>query len=127
MDNKDSITTLPVGAVGGPYLDAGAYVLAKKIATRQIPDSVKVRHILIGTIDPNTGAPIRPDSVAKKTADSLFMVIKAGGNFGVLAAQFSDDQGSKNNGGEYDFSSINLDLAKNSESLHFTEPLVVTR
>jgi peptidyl-prolyl cis-trans isomerase D len=119
MDNKDSITTLPVGAVGGPYLDAGAYVLAKKIATRQIPDSVKVRHILIGTINPNTGAPIRPDSVAKKTADSLFMVIKAGGNFGVLAAQFSDDQGSKNNGGEYDFSSINLDLAKEFREFAF--------
>jgi peptidyl-prolyl cis-trans isomerase D len=67
-----------------------------------------MRHILIGTVNPQTGQPIREDSVAKKKADSLFAVIKAGGNFGALAAQFSEDEGSKQRGGEYEFSSVDL-------------------
>lgn len=110
MDAKDTIVNMPVGAVAGPYLDGGAYVIARKLETRMVPDSVKVRHILIQVQDPRTGAITRSDSAAKKTADSIYAAIKAGANFGALAAQFSDDQGSKANGGEYNFSSADLNL-----------------
>jgi len=108
MTTKDSIASMSVGAVVGPYIDGGSYVIAKKVDAKNLPDSINCRHILIGTVNPQTGQPIREDSVAKKKADSLFAVIKAGGNFGALAAQFSEDEGSKQRGGEYEFSSVDL-------------------
>lgn len=108
MSSRDSIIGMPVGSVIGPYLDANAYVIAKKLETRQLPDSVKCRHILIGTIDPRTGQAKRTDSAAKKMIDSLFAAIKAGADFGTLAATSSEDEGSRNNKGEYNFSSVDM-------------------
>jgi peptidyl-prolyl cis-trans isomerase D len=112
IDAKDSIVNMPVGSVVGPYLDGGAYVIARKIDVRMVPDSVKVRHILIGINDPRTGQVKRTDSAARKIADSVFAAIRSGADFRSLAAQYSEDEGSKNNGGEYDFSSVNLNLAR---------------
>ncbi len=112
MGAKQSIIDMPAGTVVGPYADAGSFVLAKKIAVRTVPDSVKCRHILIGTVDPQTGAQIRPDSTAKRTADSVIAAVRSGANFGALAAQLSDDQGSKNNAGEYNFSTADVNLAR---------------
>ncbi|MEY4629362.1 MAG: hypothetical protein RLZZ595_1688 [Bacteroidota bacterium] len=108
MSAKDSVVSMSNGSVIGPYLDGGSYVLAKKLETRALPDSIKVRHILIGVVDPQTGQMRRADSAAKKTADSIFSVIKSGGNFGALALALSEDEGSKNNGGEYNFSSVDM-------------------
>ncbi len=95
----DSISKLPVGTVFGPYVDKGNYVLAKILGTKSIADSVKARHILIATVNPQTGKPILEDSIAKKRADSIFVAIKAGGDFIALAKQFSSD-GSKDKGGD---------------------------
>jgi len=123
MDAKDSLVSLPVGSVYGPYLDGGAYAIAKKVDVRMIPDSVKVRHILIGVVDPNSGTVRRSDSAARKTADSLFAALRAGADFRTLAATYSDDEGSKNNGGEYDFSSIDMGrLAKEFADYAFYNP-----
>ena len=108
MTAKDSIIGMSVGSVVGPYIDGGSYVIAKKVDAKNLPDSVKCRHILIGTVNPQTGQQTRADSVAKKKADSIYAVIKAGGNFGALAAQLSEDEGSKQRGGEYQFSSVDM-------------------
>ena len=66
MPNKDSIIALPDGGVFGPYEDAKNYVLAKKISTKILPDSIKCRHILLGTMDPQTQQPLIADSTAIK-------------------------------------------------------------
>lgn len=95
----DTILKQPMGTVYGPYLDRGQFVLAKVLGSKTFPDSVKARHILIPTVDPQSGQPIALDSVAKKQADSLFDAIKAGADFAKLAAQFSSD-GSKEKGGD---------------------------
>ena len=95
----DTIIKLPVNTVYGPYLDGKDYSIAKLIGTKQIPDSVKARHILIATTDTKTNQPIMQDSVAKKRADSLFDAIKTGGDFADLAKRFSSD-GSKDKGGD---------------------------
>lgn len=95
----DTIIKLPVGGVYGPYVDRGGYALAKMLGSKNFPDSVKARHILIPTVNPQTGQPIAIDSVAKKQADSIFNAIKAGADFAKLAAQFSSD-GSKDKGGD---------------------------
>ncbi len=96
---KDSIIKQAVGVVSGPYVDGANYSIAKIIGTKELPDSVKARHILIGTRDPQSGAELMSDSAAKKLADSLFASIKAGANFVELAAKYSTD-GSKTKGGD---------------------------
>jgi peptidyl-prolyl cis-trans isomerase D len=103
---KDSIFAVGVGNVYGPYIDGSNYALAKIIASKPIPDTVKIRHILIGLYqqDPQSGQqiPIRDTATAKKLADSLFLAIQKGSNFDSLVVAFSTDQGSANNGGVYD-------------------------
>jgi len=99
VPNADSIQRLADGAVFGPYIDGGKVVLAKMIAKRSLADSVKARHILIST---QNGT---PDSVAEKRIDSIVTAIKGGASFAALCQQFTDDAGSKEKGGEYDFSS----------------------
>ena len=108
MGAKDSIIAMSVGEIIGPYLDGGNYVIAKKVETRSLPDSIKVRHILVGVVDPRSGQQKRSDSAAKKTADSIYNAIKGGADFGSLAATQSEDQGSKMNGGEYNLSSVDM-------------------
>ncbi len=100
VPNKDSISALPDGAVFGPYLDNTNYVLAKLIDRRQMPDSVKVRHILISTQQGAT-----PDSTGKARIDSIASAIQSGADFNLLTLKYSDDPGSKEKGGEYQFSS----------------------
>jgi len=101
--NKDSLTRLPVGGLFGPYVDGANYVIAKMIATKQWPDSAKVRHILIATVDPRSGQPVRADSTAKRMIDSIETAVKSGADFGAMVTKYSDDPGSKEKGGVYDF------------------------
>lgn len=100
---KDSIFALSNGAVYGPYLDASNYVLAKKIDAKMLPDSAKVRHILVQTFNPQTQQMLLPDSVAAKRADSVLTALKNGASFDSLVARFSDDEPSKAKGGVYDY------------------------
>jgi peptidyl-prolyl cis-trans isomerase D len=108
MGAKDSIIGMSTGSVIGPYLDGGSYVLAKKLDSKTLPDSVTCRHILIGTVNPASGQQKRTDSAAKKQADSVFALIKSGVNFASLATVMSDDEESKLKGGEYQFSSVDM-------------------
>ncbi|HVZ25813.1 MAG TPA: peptidylprolyl isomerase, partial [Sediminibacterium sp.] len=101
--NKDTLVKIPVGQVYGPYIDGGNYILAKMVGQRQWPDSAKVRHILIATSDPRSGQMIRPDSIGKKLIDSIQTAIKNGANFDSLCLKYSDDPGSKEKGGVYDY------------------------
>jgi len=104
VPNADSIKNLADGAVFGPYADAANFVIAKMIGRRSRPDSVKCRHILIATKDAQSGQPTLSDTIAKKRADSIAVAIQSGSDFAALAKQFSNDPGSKDKGGEYDFS-----------------------
>ena len=103
---KDSILATPVGKVYGPYLDGGNYVLAKVVAERRLPDTVKVRHILVATQqrDPQSGQAfrVREDSTAKRIADSIQTAIRNGASFDSLVLKYPDDQGSSQKGGVYD-------------------------
>ena len=123
VPNADSIKKLNDGAVYGPYLDASNFVIAKMVGKRSLPDSVKCRHILIATKDAQSGQATLTDSIAKKRADSIASVIKTGGDFKLLATQFSNDPGSKDKGGEYDFSSQQFtNLAKPFAEFIFYKP-----
>ena len=121
MSQKDSIAALSVGSVAGPYLDGGNFVLAKMVSIRQLPDSVKTRHILVSTKDAQTGQPLLADSIAKKRIDSIAGAIKGGADFNAMVLMYSDDQGSKMKKGEYNFSSTQFSsLAKEfSETIFY--------
>lgn len=97
----DSIIKLAPGSVYGPYVDKNSFVLARYLGSQTFPDSVTARHILIATVNSQTGEPIMEDSLAKKKADSIYAAINAGADFAAMARQFSEDPGSKDKGGEY--------------------------
>jgi peptidyl-prolyl cis-trans isomerase D len=103
VPSKDSIFKLSKGQVFGPYKDGSSFTIAKMIDEKTMPDSAKVRHILVATTDAKTGQPILEDSVAKKRIDSIKTLVDRGQNFDSLAAKLSDDEGSKLNGGVYTF------------------------
>ncbi|MEP6683121.1 MAG: SurA N-terminal domain-containing protein [Parafilimonas sp.] len=115
---KDTLFKLAQGEIYGPYVDDKHYVLAKMVAKQQIPDSAKVRHILVATHqqDQNSGTltQVRDDSAALKRLDSAIALIKAGASFDSVAVKYSDDPGSKDKGGVYDyFPSGQMDAAFN--------------
>jgi peptidyl-prolyl cis-trans isomerase D len=97
---KDSMVKYGIGTVSGPFVDGGNYSIAKILGTKQLPDSVKARHILIALKDRETGKDIMTDSAAKKLADSIYNAVNSGANFASLAMQYSTDAGSKVKGGD---------------------------
>jgi peptidyl-prolyl cis-trans isomerase D len=130
--NKDSILAHPVGVTFGPYLDPAqngrsAFVLSRIIEARAIPDSVSVRHILIGTSkrDPQTGQmyPVRDDSAAKKLADSVRVLLAGGRSFDSLVLAYSDDDGSKAKGGLYENITANGQWVAPFSDFAFTNPV----
>ncbi len=109
MPNAQAIIDLPDGGVFGPYEDGKNYVLAKKIDTKILPDSIKSRHILLGTIDPQTQQPLMPDSTAHRIADSIAVAIKGGADFDVLAAKYSTDQAAQKENGVMTFDLMTIE------------------
>jgi peptidyl-prolyl cis-trans isomerase D len=97
--SDSNIIAIPKNQVYGPFLQQHSYVLAKMIDSKPMPDSVKARHILIKTNDPQTQTVILADSIAKKRIDSIDLAIKNGARFDSLAAKLSDDAGSAVKGG----------------------------
>ncbi len=67
------------------------------IATYSTPEQVHVRHILFKTEG-------KDDAKVKAAAEAVLAKAKApGADFAKLATQYSEDEGSKDKGGEYDF------------------------
>jgi len=62
---------------------------------------VTVRHILVSTTDSSTGEEIRTEEEALARAKEVRAKLIAGGSWDELAAEYSDDPGSKMNGGLY--------------------------
>jgi peptidyl-prolyl cis-trans isomerase C len=87
----------------------------------EVPERVHVAHILIGTLDPITQAPLPPDQ--KKAKEKLANELKAraekGEDFAKLVKQYSDDPGSKDKGGEYTFAK-NHQMVPEFEAAAFT-------
>ncbi|WP_027137203.1 peptidylprolyl isomerase [Gaetbulibacter saemankumensis] len=106
----DSIFKLNKGETYGPYKDNGYYKISKVVAVKQIPDSAKVRHILIPFLGSRSAAQdvTQTEDEAKATADSLLAVIKNDrSKFPELVKEFSSDQGSVEKEGRYDWHPYN--------------------
>jgi peptidyl-prolyl cis-trans isomerase D len=83
--------------VFGPIFDGDSYMLARLVDVAFLPDSVKARHILIGTQQAQSQEEY---NLAKAQADSLLNVVKRNRNFAELARKFSQDPGSASEGGD---------------------------
>lgn len=81
-------------SVFGPYQEDGSVKIARLISSADRPDSVHVKHILIGAGQGRTA------EQAIAIADSLMKLIKSGNSFETLARTNSDDQGSAQVGGD---------------------------
>jgi len=90
-----------VGTVVGPYQKGESIILANVLSRTMVPDTAaKVRHILLQAKDEKDASEM---AVLKSKGDSLVRLLNNGADFTDLASRFSDDPGSKTNGGVYDF------------------------
>jgi peptidyl-prolyl cis-trans isomerase D len=109
VPNAEAIIELPDGGVFGPYEDGKNLVLAKKINTKILPDSIVCRHILIGTVDPQTQQPIMDDSTAHRIADSIQVAIQGGASFDSLDQKYSTDLAAKKENGVMTFDLLTIE------------------
>lgn len=94
--------TLEKGEISKPLRSAGGFHVLKLIdkqTQNYIVKQTHARHILIKTDE------ITSDEDARNTLLSIKQRLKNGQNFAALAAEFSQDPGSKNNGGDLGWSS----------------------
>jgi peptidyl-prolyl cis-trans isomerase D len=70
------------------------------VSDYSVPDQAKSRHILISVPE---GADSKTDAAAKAKAESVLKQLQAGGSWTDLAKKYSDDPGSKDQGGELGF------------------------
>lgn len=102
---QEQLYNLPSGEVFGPYLFNNHYCLSKVINKKNITESVDASHILIAYKGASNAAPgiTLTKEEAKAKADALLAQAQANpGSFATLAAENTDDPGSKNNGGKYE-------------------------
>ncbi len=111
----DTLFNAPIGVAVGPFEKDGKYVIVKLLDRRVMPDSAKSRHILINATSPEQFV------TAEKTLDSLKVLIEAGTHqFDSLAMQFSQDPGSAQKGGFYDYVAPNQFVPEYSDLIFFS-------
>ncbi|MGB1307499.1 MAG: peptidylprolyl isomerase [Oceanihabitans sp.] len=105
----DSIFNLKVNEVFGPYKDQNHFKISKVIAVKQMPDSVKARHILIPFLGSRsaTETTTQTKEQAKTTADSLMAIVKSSPSKFVNLLEFSADKVSNKKEGVLDWFTYN--------------------
>ena len=112
---SDTVFSIPVGTVYGPYMEANAYRAVKVIDRKIIPDSVRSRHILIRA--GNTPLSLMQ---AQNTVDSLKGLIESGAEiFDSLAVAFGTD-GTASKGGDLGYAAPGM-MVKPFNDLIFYE------
>ena len=90
---------MAIGSVYGPFIQNDSYNASKLVNRRMIADSADTRHILLNVNpqDPNS------ESAIENRIDSLMNLLETGtASFDSLAIKFSEDPGSRANGGKYE-------------------------
>lgn len=93
----DSLFAIDTNESIGPYIEDGKFRIAKLYDRQLINDSVQVRHVFAGR--QRDGA---LDS-ARELMDSVKTLFEQGVPFDTLVLQFSQDPGTRNNGGDLGF------------------------
>tara|TARA_S200000501_G_scaffold159889_1_gene150795 strand:- start:1048 stop:3195 length:2148 start_codon:yes stop_codon:yes gene_type:complete len=101
----DEIFNLSINELYGPYSEDNYMKVTKLIDTKRLPDSVKVRHILIpyfGSLRSDSEVSMTRDQ-AKAKSDSILRILKKNRNKFNSLLKFSSDKVSNQNGGEIEF------------------------
>jgi peptidyl-prolyl cis-trans isomerase D len=119
----DSLFSLPVKTVIGPYVEGGSYKFAKISAVKMMSDSVKVKEIVFSFANVKSEA---EQKTRLQLIDSVYKLIDSlHADFGAMAAAYSDDPASKGNGGVVgwvNFNNPQLDEYYKSIVFHNGEP-----
>ena len=104
----ENIYKLKKGELYGPYSENGFVKTTKLIDTKFIPDSSKVRHILIPYVGSFRSGPevVKSKDAAKITADSIARIVKRNKNKFKSLLKLSSDEVSNQNDGEIEFAYI---------------------
>jgi peptidyl-prolyl cis-trans isomerase D len=99
----DTIYNMAVGDIYGPYKRDNTFNLSKVIESKQMPDSIQSKHILIryaGSLRAASDV-TRSKEDAEKRADSILGVVtRDKSKFALLAATLSEDNSNKSKGGD---------------------------
>jgi peptidyl-prolyl cis-trans isomerase D len=82
------------GTVVGPMVQNGRFIMSKKLAEKDEPDSVFTYHILL---QPQQEEEVQPK---RQLRDSLLRALKSGANFFDVQAQFNEDEAAKADSGK---------------------------
>ncbi|MCC1483179.1 SurA N-terminal domain-containing protein [Winogradskyella immobilis] len=117
---KDSLLNAEVGSYYGPYKDGIYYKYSKVLAKASLPDSVKVRHILIPYVGAQAAGPdiIQTADEAKVTADSIYNVVRRSRSKFKNLLELSSDKVSNENDGVIEFA-YNQSFAPEFKSYSF--------
>ena len=97
-----AVYNTPVGEISQPIRTDFGIHLVRVNAVRDDEGTVRARHIL--RLFPRTHKPTDEEKQAvKQKIDSIYELVKAGGNFEELAKQYSEDPGSAKRGGDLGF------------------------
>jgi len=120
---QDSLVKRNVGEYYGPYKEGEYFKLSKIVATKQMADTVKVRHILIPFVggERADASVTKTPEQAKATADSILAKIKSGTRFTKLL-DLSSDKVSNEKNGEIEFA-YNAGMAAEFKAFSFDNHL----
>ena len=119
---RDSVTKLSKNQYFGPYKEGEFFILSKLLDAKQMPDSVKVRHILIPFIGgQRADASVKKSpEQAKVTADSILTEIKTGRAKFTDLLYLSSDKASNEKNGEIEFA-YNSGMAPEFKDFSFSK------
>jgi peptidyl-prolyl cis-trans isomerase D len=92
---RDSVYNASTETVFGPYRDLDSYKLTRTQDVQMRPDSVRARHILL-SLQAYGGN----RQAVTELADSLMGVLENGGDFNLMAMQYSADESNRAIGGD---------------------------
>ena len=118
--NESTFFDVEIGTIVGPYQTGNVLTVANILGRSMVPDTAaSVRHILLQAKDVKDAQ----EMVALNSkADSLVRLLKNGADFTDFASRFSDDPGSKSNGGVYEFFPQNR-MVKPFNDFSFDKPI----
>ncbi len=99
-DIADNVFNGDLNSVIGPYKQAGYYKISKVVESIKLPDSVKSSHILVPFVGATRSTSTKTVEEAKKTADSIFSLVRYNkSKFTEIADEINTD-GTKGKGGD---------------------------
>ncbi|SNR46778.1 peptidylprolyl isomerase/peptidyl-prolyl cis-trans isomerase D [Lutibacter agarilyticus] len=97
---SEAVFNAEIGDVIGAYKENGYYKISKLVEVLQLPDSVKSSHIIVPYAGSTRSTSLKTKEEAKKTADSIFNLVKNNKAKFIEVADEINSDGTKGKGGD---------------------------